>query len=1146
MKLVKRLTQLIVSLALIASTFTTSVAAATTRQTYYTNDSGTDNYIYLNVTSSSQGTLRFNYSLDDLTIYQSKVALFNGSKSVDVSDEYCDSGNDGSCSMDLSSYSDGTYYVEFYYKTKSTGSWQSYISGYNGIPIIMDDGDITLSDTDAYAVSYAYNKDHVDSFPKSSGALGYYKTYSSSKLKNVVANIIGSSSDYYNNALKIHDWIGENIYIDTTASKYSSSNTNPYDVYTDEYASSLGFANLCVEMLRLAGIPAFVAKGQYVDSETQITSSIARGTTINHAWVYFYDEDSSRWVSMDPYLDTTNYYNGSKKVSGSVNHLYFDNELAFFSNSHIIREVEDYEDATVYVSSIVLGSSTIMLDENSTQYINATVYPTTAANKTLKYTSSDTSIVTVSSAGLLRPIAEGSATITIAATDGSGVSTKCTVTVGSSEVKSIRVSDTSLNLALWESAYLNIDLLPVTANDRTYTITSSNTSVARITNNRIVQGRAAGSATITITANDDSGIKTTIPVTVSSSKVSKSTVEFTDSSYEMVVGDTQTAALHYASKSGNSSISFTSLDTDVATVSSTGVITAKGTGTTRIKATLGDDSGAYDYVYVSVEEASTTTNGTYITLTDSTITMAAGDTKTIDLSVSPSSTSLSYTSLNTSVATVSSSGKVSAVAAGTASILISAADGSGAYATLTVKVTGSSTYVTSIVPGNTVAMVGLNDTYQIETEVLPSTAKNKELSYVSSNTSVASVDASGLVTGKSVGEANITILATDGTGVSTTVSVEVVKKSITYVESISVKESVLTMRMGTTYTIDETVEPSNATYDDVDYTSSNESVATVSSKGKISAKAIGTTTITLKTLDGSSAKKEIKLTVIGSSEQILVDSIATDVTSIELNVGDMKTITASVYPSTADINTVTFKSLNTKVASVSTTGSVYGVATGTTYITVSADDASGKSTNVKVTVGNPSESTTTTGTGPTNAQLADYSAFNMDVYANSRVTSIRSSGSNFVVEGYMFENGSSNANYNTARNWREIIFVSADNTASANAYRKQVTPIYNTWLNKNTTATQNGKYSLSYANYSVTVNPNAMYAYSDGKNTKAISMAKGNYYVYMRISNGTTTYLFPLVDKTLSDGTNMENKGTLPSGFTVYDSNTRALMYTVK
>ncbi len=176
--------------------------------------------------------------------------------------------------------------------------------------------------------------------------------------------------------------------------------------------------------------------------------------------------------------------------------------------------------------------------------------------------------------------------------------------------------------------------------------------------------------------------------------------------------------------------------------------------------------------------------------------------------------------------------------------------------------------------------------------------------------------------------------------------------------------------------------------------------------------------------------------------------------------------------------------------------------------------------------------------------LSSYSAMNMDVYMNSRVTSIKATSSGFTIEGYMFENASNNANYSDSRNWREIVFVSANDEATEYAYRKQVTPVYNTWLNSNKTATVDGKYKLNYANYKVSVSPSSVNAYVG--NVAGAKMASGDYYVYMRISNGNESYVFPLVDRTLSDGTNMESDGTLPSGFTVYDQSTRALMYTVE
>lgn len=171
--------------------------------------------------------------------------------------------------------------------------------------------------------------------------------------------------------------------------------------------------------------------------------------------------------------------------------------------------------------------------------------------------------------------------------------------------------------------------------------------------------------------------------------------------------------------------------------------------------------------------------------------------------------------------------------------------------------------------------------------------------------------------------------------------------------------------------------------------------------------------------------------------------------------------------------------------------------------------------------------------------LSNYSDYKLDIFSNSRVTGVKASANGFTVNGYMWIN-----NIKPSKDtWREIVFVNAEDADMSKAYRKSVTPVYNTFLNSNMTATQNGKLDLSYANYSVDVNPNSIENYTK---TSVGKMAAGNYLVYMRISDGKNSYLFPLVDRALSDGSTMENTNTLPSGFSVADADSRTLVYTVK
>ncbi|MBR3840872.1 MAG: Ig-like domain-containing protein, partial [Erysipelotrichales bacterium] len=1067
-KLCSSMLKYAVSLCLATSLVTTNVSAYTA--TMYLSSNYEDEYIQVNITNN-YSSIRIMPELEELGYNYVRASLFDGEESFEL--DVFDTGI--ARTFDLSTYEDGEYYIEIEASEKENGTYASYLTGFNGIHIEISRGDISFIDS----MAYTYNESAREEYPTTDVALDSYLDIECPKLADEVDDIVTGAYSSYEIALAIHDYITEEIAVDTSATKYNGSYTDPYDVFDYERASSLGFANLTAEMLRLAGVPAMVIKGQVIDTdEEEWTRSMCRSETINHAWVEFYDEDDDEWKIMDTYLDTASYYRGGKTYDyGTKYHLYFDITLDQFSNTHCIKEVEEYTDDTIYVNSITLSSSALLLDEDGKEYIDATVYPINAANKTLKYTSSDTTVATVNNAGLVTAQGEGSAVITVSSTDGSDVSVKCNVEVGSSIVKKIEVSRDELDMNINEAVYLTIDVLPKTAKDRSYKISSSNTSVVRVTSAGVVSARSAGDAVITITANDDSDIEVEIPVSVSG-KITKSFIEIDESVYELMTGETTHIGLNYGSTVGYSSITLESSDEDVVRVSSNGTLTAVGEGIARIRATLEDGSDLYDTCFVSVEENTTNDGYTVVSLEETKLEMAIGDMESIEATVTPNTT-LSYVSTNTSVVTVTSKGVVEAVGAGTANVIVSANDGSGAYASATITVSGDNSLVNTIELGNDKALVEIGNTYTINATVKPDSAKNKKLSYVSSNTSVATVNDNGVVTARKEGESIITIRSTDGSGISTTLLVTTTDEEVVYIEEITIADPILTLKVGQSYSLDESVSPKDATLDDLLFTSSDEEVATVSAKGKIYAEDIGDAVITIKAQDGSGKFVTCAVEVIGKNEDILVSSISIENEPLELSVGDSSKLKIAVYPSTADDQTVTYTSMNKNVATVSSTGQVSAVGAGTTYISVTANDDGKKQATIKVTVTKVEEPEPEEPEEPETPKLdlSAYSAMNMTVYPSSRVTKIKQNGIGFTVEGYMFEQGA-DCIYNDARNWREIVFVNANNASTAYAYRKQVTNVYNPWLNSNMTATVNGKYKLNYANYTVTVNPSSMNKYA--------------------------------------------------------------------
>jgi pectate lyase len=175
----------------------------------------------------------------------------------------------------------------------------------------------------------------------------------------------------------------------------------------------------------------------------------------------------------------------------------------------------------------------------------------------------------------------------------------------------------------------------------------------------------------------------------------------------------------------------------------------------------------------------------------------------------------------------------------------SAAIGSGGGGGTTVPVTGVTVSPTS----STITTAG--GTVQLTATVAPSNATNKTVSWSSNNTSVATVNSSGLVTAIANGSATITVTTADGAKTATcaiTVNISSTTVPVTGV-TVSPTSSTITTSGGTVQ-LTATVSPSNATNKTVTWSSGNTSVATVSSTGLVTAVANGSATITVRTNDG--------------------------------------------------------------------------------------------------------------------------------------------------------------------------------------------------------------------------------------------------------------------------------------------------------
>ncbi|MBD5323281.1 MAG: Ig domain-containing protein, partial [Bacteroides sp.] len=182
-----------------------------------------------------------------------------------------------------------------------------------------------------------------------------------------------------------------------------------------------------------------------------------------------------------------------------------------------------------------------------------------------------------------------------------------------------------------------------------------------------------------------------------------------------------------------------------------------------------------------------------------------------------------------------------------------------------------------------------DETAALSVTFTPGSATDKTVTWTSSDESVATVSADGVVTGVKAGTA--TIMATSANGLTATCEVTVEAKIIA-VESIAISSTELTLTEGDNATLVATIAPTDATDKNVTWASSDETVATVSAGGVVTAVKAGKATITVTSSNGKTATCEVTV----DAKIIFVESLTIDPTTWSGVVGSEFKITATVLP----------------------------------------------------------------------------------------------------------------------------------------------------------------------------------------------------------------------------------------------------------
>src|SRR6266516_3343634 len=603
--------------------------------------------------------------------------------------------------------------------------------------------------------------------------------------------------------------------------------------------------------------------------------------------------------------------------------------------------------ANVPVASVAVTPASATLQAGQTVQLAATPKDANGnalSGRVIGWSSSNPSVATVNASGLVTGVAAGSATIT-AVSEGKSGGAAITVNPAPVPVASVAVTPASATLQAGQTVQLAATPKDANGNPlsgRVVTWVSGNGAVATVNAGGLVTSGAAGSATITSRSEGQSG---TAAITVTAVPVAS--VAVTPAATSLPTGGTVQLTAIPKDANGNPltgrSVAWTSSNGAVATVGSSGLVTAVATGSATITATSEGQSGSASITVSNAPVAS-------VAVAPASASVQVG--QTVPLTATPKDASgtplsgrvISWSSSNTAVATVSSSGVVSGVAAGVATITATSEGQSGSS-----SITVSNVPVASVAVSPASASVQVGQTVQLTAtpkDANGNPLSGRTISWSSSNTATASVNSTGLVTAVATGAATISATSEgqSGTASITVTPVPVATGAVTPVPVATVAVTPASASVDEGKTVQLTATPKDVNGNPlsgrvVTWTSSNTAAATVSSSGLVTAKLAGSTTITA-TSEGQSGTAAI--TVV----HVAVASVAVAPASASVNEGQTVQLTATLKDANGNTltgRTVTWVSSNTAAATVSASGLVTGKLAGAATITATSEAQSGTS-----------------------------------------------------------------------------------------------------------------------------------------------------------------------------------------------------------
>lgn len=589
------------------------------------------------------------------------------------------------------------------------------------------------------------------------------------------------------------------------------------------------------------------------------------------------------------------------------------------------------------VSGVSVSPSTASLTPGSTQQLSASVNSSNCSPvPTLSWSSSAANVATVTATGLVTAVGAGSATITATASGNSG---SASITVTPPPIATLEISPVNASTSVGQSVTLTAvakDAQGGALTGRTITWTSLTPGVATVTAAGVVTGVSAGSATITAAAEGKTAVAV---VTVAPPPVASVTLVL--NSATLTPGDRTQAVATLRDAQGvelsGRTTTWSSSNNAVATIDAFGVVSAVAPGTSTITALSEGKSGTASLTVQQTPVAA-------VTLALGSASMKVGDVQTAVATARDANgnvltgRTIIWTSSNPNVATINAGGAITAISVGAVAITAST---EGKFTTAAIAVTPNVASISLTLASNAVTAGQSTQATAIAKDAGGATVPGVNITYSSSNVSVATVSPVGLVTAVAPGTANI--VATAG-AITATVALTV-NAVVVPVASVTLSPTSGTVFVGTSQQLTAIAKDAGGTTltgRTVTWTSSGVSIAAVSSSGNVTGISVGTATITA-TVEGKSATATITVTLVP------VATVSVSTPSQNVSVGNTLQAAAILRDGNGQIvsRQVQWSSSATSVATVSQSGLITATSAGNAQITATSE---GKTGSVSITV----------------------------------------------------------------------------------------------------------------------------------------------------------------------------------------------------